>query len=213
MPGPLPLAARPTAGLVLVLCCACVAGGVEVVPGPEVPDRSGEALVLGDSIVVGARDIGELPAALEAEGWVAEVVAEEGRTVGWAIEQVEPRATVPADVVVGMGSNPGPEVGAFPEEVRTLLDALVARGAQRVYWVPPVHADPRRYDERVQALVDASGGPLIVVDWPVQMAVHPERFGGDGLHLTADGYAALAAFIVAALEGRADQIAAAMSAA
>lgn len=152
-------------------------------------------LVLGDSIVVGARDYGDLVTQLAADAWVAEVVAEQSRTVAWAVERVRERARVPAVVVVGLGSNPGPGLGTFPDEVAMLLDELRQRGARRVLWIPPHHIDADRYAERLEALRAIQDPRLLVADWPVVLDEHPEWFQGDGLHLNQTGVRALSAFI------------------
>ena len=151
--------------------------------------------MLGDSILVGARDFGELDARLRARGWVPEIIAEEGRSVSWATGVVEARDRVPAVVVVALGSNPGPGTEGFGQDVDALVNALTSRGADRSVWIPPAHADPERYAARHQILADA-GGPVEVASWPDRLGPNPGWLSGDGLHLTGQGYAELAAFVV-----------------
>lgn len=158
---------------------------------PRVPDRP--LLAIGDSILVGARDYGDLEARLADAGYRTEVRAESSRTVAWAIAQIEPREVVPGTAVVVLGSNPGPGLGAFPEEAAALVEALRARGARRIVWVPPHHAEPERYAERQAALRALER--IEVLDWPAALAANPWWIGTDGLHLTGDGYSALASFI------------------
>jgi lysophospholipase L1-like esterase len=151
-------------------------------------------LVIGDSITVGARDIGLLPGLLELGGWNAEIVAEVGVGTPWALQQVEPRVSVPRVVLIELGSNPGPGLDGFESEVHQLIDALVARGARRIIWIPPEGRDPTRYADKDAAIARAAGSRLIVSTWPARLEQNPQWFG-DELHLTEEGYRALAEFI------------------
>ena len=74
-----------------------------------------------------ARDIGGLQGLLEQSGWNAEIVAQVGAGLPWAIQQVEPRLVVPRIVIVEMGTNPSPLLGNFENEVHQMIDDLVAR--------------------------------------------------------------------------------------
>src|SRR5207237_5384768 len=97
-------------------------------PSPDTaasPFKIVPLLVLGDSLSVGARDIGGLQRLLEGNGWDAEILAEVGVGVPWALQQVEPRLVVPRIVLVELGSNPSPLLNDFENEVRRLIDALV----------------------------------------------------------------------------------------
>jgi lysophospholipase L1-like esterase len=151
-------------------------------------------LVIGDSISVGARDIGGLPGLLEGNGWIAEIVAEVGVGVPWALQQVEPRLVVPRIVLVELGSNPGPNVDDFENEVHQLIDALVARGARHIIWIPPEARDPTRYAEKAAVIARAAGSTVTVSGWPAKLEQNPQWFG-DELHLTQEGYRELALFI------------------
>jgi len=151
-------------------------------------------LVIGDSITVGARDVGLLPGVLEVGGWNAEIVAEVGVGTPWALQQIEPRVAVPRVVLVELGSNPGPFIDDFESEVHQLIDALVARGARRIIWIPPEARDPTRYAEKDAAIARAASSRLIVSTWPARLEQNPQWFG-DELHLTEEGYRALAEFM------------------
>jgi lysophospholipase L1-like esterase len=151
-------------------------------------------LVLGDSITVGARDIGLLPGLLELSGWNAEIVAEVGVGTPWALQQIEPRVAVPRVVLVELGSNPGPLLDGFESEVHQLIDALVARGARHIIWISPEARDPTRYAEKDAVIARAASSRLIVSTWPAQLEQNPQWFG-DELHLTEEGYRALAQFV------------------
>lgn len=156
-------------------------------------------LVIGDSLTVGADLWGGLDASLRADGWRPEIVAEDGRAVDWALDQVIARETVPAVVVVGLGTNPGPRPDDFAADVTALVDALRARGATTIVWIPPGDADDEDRVERAAILRRAAGPGLVVPDWPADLARHPELLADDGVHLTDQGYRHLADFVAQAL--------------
>src|SRR5439155_5382435 len=58
---------------------------------PFSPFHITPVLIIGDSIMVGAHDIGGLQGLLEESGWNAEIVAQVGAGLPWAIQQVEQR--------------------------------------------------------------------------------------------------------------------------
>jgi lysophospholipase L1-like esterase len=140
-------------------------------PSPDTrPLKIVPLLVIGDSITVGARDIGLLPGLLETSGWNAEIVAEVGVGTQWALQQVEQRQVVPRIVLVELGSNPSP-----------LLDDFEAR-------------DPTRYAEKDAVIARVAGNRVQVSAWPTKLQQNPQWFG-DELHLTQEGYRALAEFM------------------
>jgi lysophospholipase L1-like esterase len=166
-------------------------------PSPDttaLPFKIVPILVIGDSISVGARDIGGLQGLLEGNGWNAEIVAEVGMGVPWGLQQIEPRLTVPRIVVVELGSNPSPLLYDFENEVRRLIDALVARGARHIIWIPPEARDPTRYAEKAAVIARAASSHVHVSGWAAKLEQNPQWFG-DELHLTEEGYRELATFI------------------
>jgi hypothetical protein len=195
--------ARLLAPLLFITLAACVAA-TPVFPDasssaspstrPRAP-RAGPILLIGDSIMVGARDEGGLEGLLEEDGWIPEILADNGREATWAISQVDLRPSVPQTVVVEMGSNPSPLVRNFAAEVQSLIDALVQRGAKRIYWIPPEAIDPTRYAERAQIVRDAASSTVFVSRWPETLLQNPAWFQYDGLHLTQEGYRQLAFFL------------------
>ena len=169
-------------------------------PSPDTtPLRIVPLLVIGDSITVGARDAGNLRGLLDTRGWNTEIVAEVGQGVPWALQQVEPRLVVQRIVLVELGSNPGPGLGNFENEVRELIDALVARGAQQIVWIPPEARDPARYAEKAAVIARAASSHVIVSRWPATLEQNPQWFG-DELHLTEEGYRQLATFVLGELQ-------------
>jgi hypothetical protein len=177
------------------------AGDSTPIATPTRSPRGGALFLIGDSILVGAVSHGDLGLRLTEDQWVPEVLAEEGRSTRWAIDEVRKLETVPRYVVVVLGSNPGYSSAGFSDEVPTLRDALVARGARRIVWIPPHSTDSGRYDEKESILreADRTDRRLSVPYWGAVLDAYPHYTGDDGLHLTDEGYRALAVFIRDAL--------------
>lgn len=173
------------------------AGNLTPSAAPVRSPRGGPLFLIGDSILDGAQSHGELGLRLTEDDWEPEVLAETGRSTRWAIDQVRQRPTVPRYVVVVLGSNPGSSSEGFTDDVQTLRDALVARGARRIVWIPPRASDSGRYYEKDRILheADRADPRLVVPDWGAVIDQNPYYIGDDGLHLTDDGYRALALFI------------------
>jgi lysophospholipase L1-like esterase len=153
-----------------------------------------EALVLGDSLTVGARDHGGLTDLTSDAGLAVAVDAESGRPTTGGTEAVETLPAVPPVVLVALGSNPGGEVGTFAREAGELVGELRARGARQIVWVPPVAADPGAYATHRTALDELAAGDagLRILDWDDDVRANPRWLQADGLHLTEAGYRQLA---------------------
>jgi lysophospholipase L1-like esterase len=160
-----------------------------------------EALVLGDSLTVGALEYGDLADLTADAGLAVAVDAESGRPTTGGTDAVEPLPAVPPVVLVALGSNPGPDAGAFPREASRLIAELRSRGARQIVWVPPVAADPSAYATHRAALDDLAGGDasLRILDWDDAVLANPRWLQGDGLHLTEAGYRRLAERMTAAI--------------
>jgi lysophospholipase L1-like esterase len=196
---------------VLLVLAACVydkgPGDTPVLagdpPGPtasaQPSPHGGPVLAVGDSLMVGVVEHGHLGAILTLDGWELETVAGLGRSVRWAIDQIESREErVPRSVVVALGTNPGFSSFGFAQEVTELRDALVKLGARHILWMPPHNPDdPERYAEKEQILrdLDRADRRMVVPEWGAILDQHPDWVVGDGIHLTEDGYAAMAVFI------------------
>ena len=175
--------------------------------GDPAPESSrtpgGPVLAIGDSIMVGADEYGHLGAVLALDGWELETLAERSRSTGWAVNEIEDREErVPRYVVVALGSNPGYSSDGFAEDVEDLRALLIERGARRILWIPPYSIDRERYAEKVRILAEANRAErrLVVPPWGEVLDEHPEWLIGDGLHLSENGYTALAVFISEWLE-------------
>ena len=200
---------RTAAVVALVLVLGSCVGDAQRIETPLVDDPAttspqaartpgGAVLAIGDSIMVGADDHGHLDAILALDGWELETVAERGRSTRWAVDEIEDRVErVPRYVVVVLGSNPGFSSDGFSDDVEELRTMLIERGARRILWIPPYSNDPLRYSEKLAVLADADRAErrMVVPPWGAVLDQHPEWLISDGIHLTEDGYTALAAFI------------------
>lgn len=171
------------------------AGGSATVR-PALQGADDAVLVVGDSLTVGARDIGGLDGRLRAAGFdTVEVIAQEGRDAAWGLEQIEALTSVPPLVVVELGTNRSANPAGFAEVVDAVVAALVDRGARRIAWVTPVHAADDRYRDKIE-IIEAAGGIELVADWAAVVQEDPGLVTADGLHPTEAGYGRLADFLV-----------------
>lgn len=178
------------------------ASGGEPADGDEptttvVPALAGEGdavLFLGDSLTVGAADIGGLRVRLRRAGFEeVDVIAEEGRDPTWGLQQVEALDAVPPLVVVELGTNRSANPIGFAEVVDEIVVAFRDRGAQRIAWVTPVYATDDRYRDKAD-LLEAAPGIDVVAAWDEVVHADPTIIGTDGLHPTEPGYTRLARF-------------------
>ena len=166
-----------------------------------------EVLVLGDSLTRGSADAGDLAGRLAAEGFRAVAVdAEVGRTTAGGLQRLQERSSVPVTVVVALGTNDvsaGRSVTRWAKTVRTVVDYL--GDGRTVLWVNVALARTRAEAERTRAynrvlarLADQRQR-VHLVDWASGSGADPALLRPDGVHLTADGYAARSRAVVDAL--------------
>jgi lysophospholipase L1-like esterase len=168
---------------------------------PALAGAGDAVLFLGDSLTVGAADIGALRVRLRRVGFEeVDVVAEEGRDPTWGLQQVEALDAVPPLVVVELGTNRSASPIGFAEVVDEIVVALRDRGAQRIAWVTPVYATDDRYRDKAD-LLEAAPGIDLVATWDEVVHADPTIVGTDGLHPTEAGYTRLARFYAATAVG------------
>jgi lysophospholipase L1-like esterase len=130
---------------------------------------------------------------------------------GWRVKQstaVSRHASEGADVMrrygeslarvihVSLGTNDDPrQTGAFRAAVR---DVMKVAGEERcVVWAnirrPPYRGVSYRGYNRVLAEEDDRRDNLLVLNWVRMLRRHPEWLAADGVHVSAEGYAARAA--------------------
>jgi peptidoglycan/LPS O-acetylase OafA/YrhL len=163
---------------------------IPTAPATPQPTAPRQVLVVGDSVVLSSAD-----ALRVALGPGTTVDGEVGRQFSAAPAIVRAwAARHPGPVVVHLGSN-----GIVREAD---VEALVAAaGARRVVLVNV--AVPRRWqkpdNETLAAVAARHPGRVALVDWAALVAADPGLLGDDRVHPRADGRAALAAAVRAAL--------------
>ena len=162
--------------------------------------------IVGDSLLVGARDLGDLKARLYDD--VCSITAIDGKvgrpsSAGASIvENWASSGSLPAILVVELGTNDC-SASVFEQNARRILKAA---GSERpIVWVNTWRAgcdtaingvlDRLRYEGRSRS----DGGRLWTVDDHDWITAHRQYLGGDGIHLTAAGYRAYAQRMVDAL--------------
>jgi len=173
------------------------AGNADSSPRARRAPHGGPVFAVGDSLLLGAVEQGGLGVKLASDGWDLETVAETGKTVRWAVDQVRLRDAVARYVIVVLGTNPGFSSAGFSDDVATLRDALVARGARHILWIPPHRLNSDGYADKDTILQELSRTDRVFVtpDWGKVMDANPQWVVADGLHYTEMGYTAFADFI------------------
>lgn len=159
------------------------------------PDRPyGSVLVVGDSLGEGMRLAG-LSKKLSAAGFSSTINVRVGRPTTEALSVLRANAKNHyALVVVETGTNDGGNSESYRKAIETTLKLYDVP----ILWIPP-HL--KRFDnfDRVAQEYAASEPRLHIVDWDPALAAHPAWIGGDGIHLTMTGYAAMADLTVASV--------------
>lgn len=150
------------------------------------PSRNGPMSVLGDSVVLGARDA--ITDAVPGTRVDASVARMPGAFVGRA-RKLAARDRLAPVVVVHPGTN-----GVLPESIlRDILEPL------RDYRVVLVNSRmPRSWRQANNAVIDAVAPEypnVVVADWAARSAGQPGWFVSDGIHLSAEGARQFAALI------------------
>jgi lysophospholipase L1-like esterase len=147
----------------------------------------------GDSLTVGTGVY--LPSFLP--GWSITESATVGRhTVDAPRELRSLSASLPHVLVISLGANDDPSsVAAFATEVRRI--ATTAGASRCVIWStvvrPPYNGVSYEGYNRVLQRAARANANFRVFDWQALARAHPQWFGSDGVHPTADGYRARAA--------------------
>jgi hypothetical protein len=157
-------------------------------------------LHVGDSLAVGS----DPPLRQLLPGWSITTDALKSRPTGAGVAIIDRQASLPAALVVELGTNDSPDQPAqFASYVRHVL--ALAGPNRCVVWVN-IHRPP--YDgvsyagfNRALDQIAASSANLAVVDWNGMVDSGQAQVAGDGVHATPDGYRARAAAIAQALQG------------
>src|SRR4051794_28526206 len=161
-------------------------------------------LHVGDSLAVGS----DPPLRALLPGWSIKTDALTSRPTALGVAIIDRQPSLPANLVVELGTNDSPDQAAtFASYVRRVL--ALAGSRRCVVWVnihrPPYHGISYAGFNRVLDDIAASSPNLAVVDWNGMVGSGQAQVAPDGVHATPAGYRARAAAIAQALEGCSSQ--------
>ena len=161
-------------------------------------------LHVGDSLAVGS----DPPLRQLLPGWSITTDALKSRPTAAGVAIIDRQATLPASLVVELGTNDSPDQSArFAGYVRHVL--ALAGPSRCVVWVnihrPPYNGVSYAGFNRALDQIAATSSNLAVVDWNGMVASGRAQVAGDGVHATPAGYQARASAIAQALEGCSSQ--------
>ena len=187
---------------------AALPGTTTTAPDTTVPETAAEStttttefvaagnriLMLGDSILASTskRYSNDMCNALVPLGWRVEVEAEVSRPIAFADTVLDSRFQAGWDVVViFLGTNYGNDEKDY---LRRLNDAITRIGDLPIVLVTVTEHDAEVHEvnDTIRAILDVYPN-LSMVDWQQISTDHPEYLREDGIHLTDEGRAALAA--------------------
>ena len=151
-------------------------------------------IMLGDSVMASTsrRYTNDMCEALVPLGWQVEVDAETGRFIEFGDTVLDARLAAGWDAaVILLGNNFTGDVEFYDRQLSLLVERLAPR--------PVVLLTVSEFNEaRVKVNEVIFGMParypnVLVLDWAAVTAANPDLTGGDNLHLTNSGRAALAA--------------------
>ena len=161
-----------------------------VPPPPPISGGDRSVYVLGDSVLLGARET--VPAALP--GWVVTMDTVGSRRLPQAIEVLRAkRSQLGPVVVIQQGNNFIAAEGSFAAQIDEAMRML--QGVDRVVWLTVAERWPSRVTINQAIRAAASRWPtMVIADWAALIAAHPD-YAGDLLHLSPAGRIAIADLI------------------
>jgi hypothetical protein len=180
----------------LALAAAAVLG--LAASAPALAARS--VLHVGDSLAVGS----DPPLRALLPGWSFTTDALKSRPSSAGVAIIDGRPSLPAALVVELGTNDSPDAtAAFAARVRHVV--ALAGPKRCVVWVnihrPPYNGISYAGFNRVLAQQAAAAPNLAVVDWNGLVSSGQAQVAGDGVHATPEGYRVRAQAIAQALSG------------
>ena len=191
-----------------------LAVGTMVRPGAPVRADDGSLVfAIGDSLTIGMSP--SLPSRVAASGWAGiridafksrgirtKVGADPTTGIG-AVASMRQRFGDTDSWIVALGTNDaGFASGTGPQLIREMLDAIGP--GHRVLWVnvhlPRTPGVQQAWNTAVDQVAAERPDQMLVLDWASIAARHPGIMAQDGVHLTAAGYALMAAEVATASE-------------
>ena len=164
-------------------------GNDAVLAAPPPPDP--RILVVGDSVLLGARD--DITARLA--GWDVLIDAEVARSTPGGLEVIRrERARVGDFVVVHLGHNDGAAREMFRRRIDDVMSELA--GVERVVWLNLAEFDDWVAGANEELVAAASRWPnLEIADWRSVAGSDPSFLYSDGIHLPPPGRHAMASLV------------------
>lgn len=176
-------------------------------PDGPVGDRAegNRLLMIGDSVMASTsrRYSNDMCKALVPLGWRVEVDAEVGRFIDFGMQVLDRRLSTGWDaIVVFLGSNYGGDIQPYANGLTSMVERLAP---MPVVLITVTEFEPNRRDVNAVIRDTAEKHPNVaVLDWAATTSDNRGLLGGDDLHLTPAGRAALA-FTVAGVLGEAPE--------
>ncbi|MDP2290620.1 MAG: hypothetical protein Q8M22_05485 [Actinomycetota bacterium] len=157
-------------------------------------------IVIGDSVMASTakRYSGDMCAALVPLGWQVELDAETGRFIEFGHEVLDARLSAGWDAsVILLGNNYRDDQARYRDELERMVQRL---SPNPVVLLTVSEFTPSRAQVN-QVIFDLAEiyANVLIVDWGATTAADPTLTGGDGLHLSTEGRAALAQQVALAL--------------
>ena len=188
-----------------VTALSLAAAGACVVPAAADQPLLGRVMVIGDSVATGMYWHNDAVTILQNDfdvDWEVEICrrlagrscTSDGVTPPTALDLVNSLSSVPPYVVMEMGYNDPADT--FAQSLDATMQALVAKGAKRVFWLTLREAEGPfpLINQQLRAAV-ARWPQLQLVDWNALSANHPEWFQTDDVHLVDAGGVAMARLV------------------
>lgn len=204
-PATLPLGEVPSVAPSVVVTNA--AGSVVRTTVPLAPEAQvgatatgNRVIIIGDSVMASTarRYSDDMCKALVPLGWQVEMDAETGRFVDFGNDVLDKRLQAGWDAgVILLGNNYREDQNAYRVELERMVQRL---SPGPVVLLTVTEFTPSRAQVN-QVIFDLAGlyDNVLIVDWGATTAAEPSLTGGDGLHLTTGGRAALALQVALAL--------------
>jgi hypothetical protein len=150
-----------------------------------------EVVLVGDSLAEGSAPV--LRAILDAAGVPLRVDARTGRGTAEGARALAAMAVQPgAVVVVVLGTNDGDDRADAVRNVQAVLEAVP--DGTPIRWIDVARSGATVVNEVITAVATIDPDTE-VLEWSAVVADNAELLVADRIHFTAEGYAALAAFI------------------
>jgi hypothetical protein len=181
--------AASTRTALVVGAVALLLTGCQMVTPP--PEKSCTVGILGDSLTVGADQLGRLDEAFAREDCtIAWVDAANGRRTSDGVALLERRnATeqLPYALIIGLGTNDEFQLEQFSSHVDRVMELANGR---KVAWIDNAHLPVRATINAILARKARQYPDLTIIEWNEPYWANPTWRASDSIHATTTGYIA-----------------------